>query len=76
MSTADVSLLVSARIAAAMVGKSLRTWQSWDAAGRVPQSIIIGRSRSWRVAELKAWIAAGCPERSIWNAIREKWIPT
>lgn len=63
-------LLLSARKAAAMCGMSLRTWRTWDAAGFVPAPVRIGRSTVWRVNELKAWIAAGCPQRGTWNAIQ------
>ena len=63
-------LLLSARKAAAMCGMALRTWRTWDAAGFVPAPVRIGRSTFWRVNELKAWIAAGCPQRGTWNAIQ------
>jgi predicted DNA-binding transcriptional regulator AlpA len=66
--TQDASLLVTARQAAAMCGKSLRTWRSWDAAGWIPRPIRIGRSTLWRVDELRAWAEAGCPRRGEWEA--------
>ena len=49
------NLLLTARQAAAMCGKSLRTWRSWDAGGLIPQPIRIGRSTLWRLAELREW---------------------
>ena len=61
-------LLVSARRAAAMCGKSLRTWRTWDAAGWIPRPVRIGRSTLWRAAELDAWVSAGCPRREEWEA--------
>jgi predicted DNA-binding transcriptional regulator AlpA len=60
-------LLVTARRAATMCGKSLRTWRTWDSAGLIPQPVRIGRSTLWRFAELKAWVAAGCPRRAEWE---------
>ena len=63
-------LLVPGKEAAAMCSKSLRTWRAWDAAGRVPRPIRIARSTLWRVEELHAWIAAGCPSRTEWEARR------
>jgi predicted DNA-binding transcriptional regulator AlpA len=66
--TTPQQLLVPAKEAAAMCSKSLRTWRAWDAAGRVPQPIRIARSTLWRVEELHAWIAAGCPSRTEWEA--------
>lgn len=61
-------LLVTAKQAAAMCGKSLRTWRTWDAAGWIPRPVRIGRSTLWRVDELREWIAAGCPRRNEWEA--------
>jgi predicted DNA-binding transcriptional regulator AlpA len=62
------TLLVTAKQAAAMCGKSLRTWRTWDAAGWIPRPVRIGRSTLWRVDELREWIAAGCPRRTEWEA--------
>jgi len=61
-------LLVTARKAAALCGKSLRTWRTWDAAGWIPQPVRIGRSTLWRVEELREWVDAGCPQRSEWES--------
>src|SRR5260370_40179947 len=55
------SLLVPARTAAEMCGKSLRTWRTWDAAGWIPRPVRIGRSTLGRVDELREWVDAGCP---------------
>lgn len=61
-------LLLSARQAAIMCGKSLRTWRTWDAAGWIPRPVRIGRSTLWRADELREWVAAGCPRRPEWEA--------
>lgn len=60
-------LLLTAREAAAMCGKSLRTWRSWDSAGLIPQPVRIRRCTLWRAEELRAWVAAGCPRREEWE---------
>ena len=60
-------LLLSATSAAALCGKSLRTWRTWDVAGNIPRPVRIGRSTLWRIDELHAWIAAGCPRRDEWE---------
>lgn len=62
------TLLVTARQAAAMCGKSLRTWRTWDAAGWIPRPVRIGRSTLWGADELREWVAAGCPRRAEWEA--------
>jgi len=61
-------LLLTARQAAAMCGKSLRTWRAWDSAGRIPSAVQIGKSKLWRYLELREWVTAGCPPRSEWEA--------
>lgn len=61
-------LLLTARQAAVMCGKSLRTWRAWDSAGWIPRPVRIGRSTLWRVDELREWVAAGCPRRAEWGA--------
>lgn len=62
------TLLVTAKQAAMLCSKSLRTWRTWDAAGRIPRPVRVGRSTLWRADELRAWVAAGCPRRPEWEA--------
>jgi predicted DNA-binding transcriptional regulator AlpA len=61
-------LLLTAKQAAAICGKSLRTWRTWDSAGWIPRPVRIGRSTLWRADELRKWVAAGCPRREQWEA--------
>lgn len=61
-------LLLTAKQAVAICGKSLRTWRTWDAAGWIPRPVRIGRSTLWRADELREWVAAGCPRREEWEA--------
>jgi len=63
-------LLLRTESAAAMCDVSARTWRTWDAAGKVPMPVRIGRVPFWRVEELKAWIAAGCPDRVTWQIMQ------
>jgi predicted DNA-binding transcriptional regulator AlpA len=63
-------LLVNAKQAAALCGKSLRTWRTWDALGLIPRPVRIKRSTLWRLNELTAWISARCPRREDWEARR------
>jgi prophage regulatory protein len=65
------NLVLTAAEAAAMFQKSVRTWRTWDAAGKIPKPIRVGRAMYWRPEELKAWVAAGCPNRETWEAMRE-----
>ncbi len=64
-------LLLSARQAAALCGRSVRTWRTWHTSGRVPQPVRIGRCMYWRRCELVAWVEAGCPKRDVWQAMHK-----
>jgi len=60
-------LLLTARQADALCGKSERSWRAWDVAGKIPQPIRVGRSTLWRYEELRDWVNAGCPDREAWE---------
>jgi len=63
-------LLLTAPQAAALCSTSLRTWRTWDAAGKIPMAIRIGGKVLWRSEELRAWVEAGCPDRETWEAMQ------
>ncbi len=64
-------LLLTAAQAAALCSTSERTWRLWDIAGKTPPPDCIGRKVFWRPDELRDWVAAGCPDRETWKALRE-----
>ncbi|MFN4244160.1 MAG: helix-turn-helix transcriptional regulator [Tepidisphaerales bacterium] len=68
--TMERKLVVDAREAAAMFGKSRSAWLAAVARGDAPYGVRIGGSRRWSVAELEAWLAAGCPGAAAWERIR------
>jgi hypothetical protein len=60
-------LLVDAKQASKMLSISPRHVAGMHSSGRLgPLPIALGRRRLWRVAELVAWVLAGCPRREIW----------
>jgi len=64
-------LALPAAEAANLVGVSERHWWSMHATGRLgPMPIALGRSKRWRVDELRAWLAAGAPPRDKWLSMR------
>ena len=69
--TLTPALLLTATEAATLCHVVPRTWRTWHAAGRVPQPIRIGRKTFWRPDDLRAWVAAGCPDREKWAIMRE-----
>lgn len=38
-----------------------------NAAGKLPAPVRLGRCLRWRADEITAWLAAGCPARSVWT---------
>lgn len=61
-------LAVDARGLAGLLCCGLRTVRTWDAAGKLPAPIRIGGRVVWRVSEIRAWLAAGAPDRAEWEA--------
>lgn len=56
--------------AAKMLGISRAQFFKLHAMGRVPRPVRLGtKAPRWRVEELKAWLAAGCPERAAWEEL-------
>jgi predicted DNA-binding transcriptional regulator AlpA len=54
------------------LGLSDRTVRRLDAAGKIPRAVWIGGSKKWRVDEIRAWVAAGCPDRARWERMRQE----
>jgi predicted DNA-binding transcriptional regulator AlpA len=61
-------LLVPATVAGPLCGRSEASWWRDHAANRIPAPIKLGGRTLWRVAELRAWVEAGCPSRREWEA--------
>lgn len=53
-------MLIDSKQAASMLGIAPRTLDKYRHLGAIP-SLLIGTARRYRVAELMAWIDAGCP---------------
>lgn len=62
-------LVVDCRRLARLLGAGYRTVRGWDAAGRLPAPIRIGGRVLWRVSDIRAWLAAGAPDRETWAAM-------
>ena len=65
-------LLVGAREAGRLCGRSEASWWRDHAAKRIPAPIRLGGRTLWRVQELREWVEAGCPDRKTWEAIRAR----
>ncbi len=55
--------LIAAADLARLLDISTRALWRLRSAGRLPQPIRLGGAVRWRLAEIKQWIAAGCPAR-------------
>jgi len=61
-------LVADARRLALLLCAGIRTVRTWDAAGKLPTPLRIGGRVVWRVDEIRAWLAAGAPDRATWEA--------
>lgn len=65
--------LLTASQVASLIGVGKRSWWRYVAAGRAPKPVQIGGSVRWRLAELNAWIEAGCPQTPPAQFGNEMW---
>jgi predicted DNA-binding transcriptional regulator AlpA len=64
-------LALPAKDAADLVGVSRAQWWKLHASGKIPLPVYLGtKAPRWRVEELRAWLAAGCPDRLAWQKLR------
>jgi predicted DNA-binding transcriptional regulator AlpA len=64
-------LLLAAGQAAAVCAVSVASWHRMVSAGRCPAPLRLSPGCvRWRAEELRDWIAAGCPPRQGWEALR------
>ena len=66
MTTSD-KILVDAFDAASLCGVSKQTWLRANKDAQVPTPRKLRSKILWDVQELRAWTAAGCPERAKCN---------
>jgi predicted DNA-binding transcriptional regulator AlpA len=64
----DDVLLTDIKRLARMLGRSDRALWRDHSAGRLPRPVALGGMTKWRVAEIREWVAAGCPDRAAWEA--------
>ncbi|MHB1157189.1 MAG: helix-turn-helix transcriptional regulator [Phycisphaerales bacterium] len=58
------SELITVRHVSAILYVSQRTIWNFVTAGKIPPPVSVGRLKRWRAAEIRAWIAEGCPEQT------------
>lgn len=66
--TSNQALVVDAKRLAKLLCAGVRTVRTWDAAGKLPTPLRIGGRVVWIVDEIRAWLAAGAPNRDRWEA--------
>jgi predicted DNA-binding transcriptional regulator AlpA len=63
-------LLLGAEEVAALLGIGKTLLYELDSAARIPAPLKLGNRCVWAISELRAWVAAGCPDRQRWQTIR------
>jgi len=66
----DGCRLVTAKMAAGLLGISRAHFYRMHSAGKIPLPVRLGGCVRWRVDELLAWIEAGMPSRQRWQALK------
>lgn len=56
-----VPLLIDIHHLAALLNRSVASLERDQAAGRLPAPVRVGGSKRWRLADIREWVAAGCP---------------
>lgn len=64
------TIAVDAGRLAELLDLSVRTIRRLDSSGKLPRPVRIGGAVRWRMDEIDAWLAAGCPDRKQWESIR------
>jgi predicted DNA-binding transcriptional regulator AlpA len=57
--------------AAHLTGISRMLWHRLRVQGKVPRNVKLGRRVLWNRQEIIDWIAAKCPDRKTWEAMRK-----
>ncbi len=65
------ALLLDVNALAVLLSRSVPSLRRYDAAGRLPAPVRIGKAVRWRRSEIEQWIAAGCPDRRTWQIMRD-----
>ena len=68
---AGPALMISIKELAKLLKLSTRHLERMDCVGRIPEPIRFGRTKRWLLSEINAWMAAGCPDRDSWQAMKE-----
>ena len=53
--------LIDIKALSAVLSRSVSALERDQAAGRLPPPVRVGGSKRWRLADVHAWINAGCP---------------
>jgi predicted DNA-binding transcriptional regulator AlpA len=64
-------LLVGADGFGRLVDLSSRTVRRLNSMGAIPKPLRVSGSLRWRVAEIEAWVEAGCPDRDTWEHLKQ-----
>ncbi|MCC6321135.1 MAG: AlpA family phage regulatory protein [Phycisphaerales bacterium] len=69
----DEPLAVAAEGVGRLLGVSRAQVFKLNATGKLPMPVRLGsKTPRWPVAELRDWLAAGCPDRLAWDRMRRE----
>ncbi len=63
--------LLSAEAVGKMLSLSRRQIFRLNSCGKIPAPIRIGGAVRWSAAEISSWLAAGAPDRKMWEQLKK-----
>jgi len=70
--TKEQALMLTTADAAKLCGVTIKRWRTWNALGKIPSPLRIGKSLFWKRDDLVRWIGADCPNRKHWTVFLER----
>ena len=66
----DETLVIGTRGVARMLNVSERHIERLDASQLIPKPVWIGRSKRWRLCDIREWLKLDCPDRATWEGMK------
>jgi predicted DNA-binding transcriptional regulator AlpA len=64
-------LVADAKRLSRLLGVGVRSLRTWDYSGKLPRPIKLGARTVWVLSEIRAWLTAGAPDRTEWEALKK-----
>ncbi len=73
LNTISTTTLIDIKGVAAMLDIGESTANRLDTSGKLPLPIRIGKSKKWRINEVRQWLQEGAPSRTKWETLKQQF---